>query len=68
MVAGSPTAARATPPDLGGTLLKADPMVSTGAPVFEGASAADVMAYFQSLGGWARCHQFETSVEKGSCT
>jgi len=51
MVAGSPTAARAIPPDLGGTLLKADPMVSTGAPVFEGASTADVMAYLQTLGG-----------------
>jgi hypothetical protein len=36
---------------LGGTLLRTDPVASTGAPVFLGASTADVMAYFQTLGG-----------------
>lgn len=37
--------------NLGGSELKADPLVSKGSPVFTGASTADVMAYFQTLGG-----------------
>ena len=37
--------------NLGGSELRTDPLVSKGSPVFMGASTADVMTYFQTLGG-----------------
>ncbi|NGT16182.1 hypothetical protein [Achromobacter insolitus] len=37
--------------NLGGRVLKTDPQVSKGAPVYEGATTSDVMSYFKQLAG-----------------
>ncbi|KAF1003832.1 MAG: 16S rRNA endonuclease CdiA [Pseudomonas sp.] len=37
--------------NLGGKVLKTDPQVSKGAPVYEGATTSDVMSYFKQLAG-----------------
>ncbi|KVA01676.1 hypothetical protein WI41_24615 [Burkholderia latens] len=37
--------------DLGGKVVKADPAVSIGAPVYGGATTSDVMGYFKKLAG-----------------
>jgi len=50
---------------LDGKVLKADPEVSLGAPVYAGATTADVMSYFRKLAGVDEMPTVRTVAEKG---